>query len=219
MQSYRNAVLALPGLIGYWRMGETQLVSSTAVAKDETGRYNGDYFFDPIIGSRGLLAGDPIKGMTGTGLNASPASMRTAVLPALSTWSVTIFEQGPTAPRDFTAIWGMPGSDFVTGRFLDDSIQYYDGTVWTTTGTSMAPNELAHHGWTFDGTTVTFVKNGIVAYSAARGRAIASQVWEVGAFLTAGVGGTLDTLSDFAVWGRVLAPNDIAKLSKIGRGF
>lgn len=58
--SYRDAVLALPGLVGYWPLGER----SGTVARDLMGLNHGTYVGSPTLGAPGPLAGDPSTAVT-----------------------------------------------------------------------------------------------------------------------------------------------------------
>lgn len=53
--TYPQAVMALPGLVAYWRLDET----SGTTAADRTARHPGTYGGSVTLGVPGLLAGDP----------------------------------------------------------------------------------------------------------------------------------------------------------------
>jgi PKD repeat protein len=66
--AYRDAVLATPGLVGYWRLGER----TGAVATDEKGANPGTYTGAFALGDTGALTGDPD---TAAGFDGSTGEM------------------------------------------------------------------------------------------------------------------------------------------------
>jgi Concanavalin A-like lectin/glucanases superfamily len=59
--SYSSVISSTPGLVGYWRLGE----SSGTVACDSTANYdNGTYLGGVTLGTTGAIAGDPDTAVT-----------------------------------------------------------------------------------------------------------------------------------------------------------
>lgn len=63
--SYASVVEAEPGLLGYWRLGD----SSGSTATEVRGRFTGSYQNGPSLGSSGAMAGDPDTSVAFDGTN------------------------------------------------------------------------------------------------------------------------------------------------------
>lgn len=185
---------------------------SDFVARDEVGSYNGTYFGNAGLGSLSLLRSDPNTAFAGEGLAANSARMVTGTLPAMSTWSVAYLELGAAVPVDYTAIFNVAGDDFVTARFLNNEIYYYDG-VWTSTGVTLQVSEKAFFVWTYDGATLTLYKNGVSSYSASRGRAFASRAFWLGSWYSTGHDGSNDTFDELFILNRPMTSTEVTTAS------
>lgn len=98
-RSYQGTILATPGLVGYWRMGE----QSGTVARDSYGTNHGTYVNAPALGANGLVANDGDKAVTFTA----------ASLHRVDVGDVTWFDG--TAPWSFI-IWFKPALIDATAR-------------------------------------------------------------------------------------------------------
>ena len=70
--AYSSTISSTPGLVGYWRLGE----SSGTTACDSTGQDNGTYQGGVTLGTPGAISGDPDTAITlnGTGQVSIPAT-------------------------------------------------------------------------------------------------------------------------------------------------
>lgn len=61
-QAWEDYILALPSLVGFWRLGEP----SGTTATDEQGTANGTYYGTPTLGAVGSITGDTAMTVNGT---------------------------------------------------------------------------------------------------------------------------------------------------------
>jgi hypothetical protein len=157
--SYRDAVLATPGLVSYWRLGE----SSGTAAGDERGVNLGSYLGGPALGQPGAIAGDSNTAVRFDGTNDE----MTAAGPALSSQGSLegwfYWEAGVALMRDNTSTGGwilafdsggqlayrVGGTTFLTGRPTATLRGGWHHLVLTRSGGSTAlyvDGALAHQG-------------------------------------------------------------------------
>ncbi len=176
---YKDAILAdLP--IAYWRLGE----SSGAVAVDEVGSYDGDYYNSPVLGNAGAIVGDSdssvlfngtdqyIGGLGGypdfsfvqnTGVFTIEAWIKLSDPTALISCSVA----GSTATsveKGFYCSWD--NRDGVAQAQLRMAIQKGDGTPVVSAYSSVdAITDTNYHHVVFrgDGSNVSFFVDGVRA--------------------------------------------------------
>ena len=124
--SYATLVAGRPGLLAYWRLGE----SSGATAGDTAGTYNGTYVNSPALGSPGAIANDPDTSVTFNGTN------QRVTLPSLP------------AAGDFS----IEGWTYLTnGSVTNNTLYGGNGTVRLLTRPGTGPTE-AYAGVTLNGT-------------------------------------------------------------------
>jgi hypothetical protein len=127
--SYAALVAGRPGLLAYWRLGE----SSGITASDAAGTYNGTYVNGPALGSPGAIAGDPDTAVTFNGTNQR----------------VTV--PSPPAAWDFS----IEGWTYLTnGSVTNNTLYGGSGTVRLLARPGTGPTE-AYAGVTLNGTEYT----------------------------------------------------------------
>jgi len=123
---YAALVAGRPGLLAYWRLGE----SSGSTAGDTAGTYNGTYVNGPALGSPGAIANDPDTSVTFNGTN------QRVTLPSLP------------AAGDFS----IEGWTYLTnGSVTNNTLYGGNGTVRLLARPGTGPTE-AYAGVTLNGT-------------------------------------------------------------------
>ena len=219
--SYRAAILATPGLVGYWRLGEL----SGTVARDELAKNHGTYVGSPTLGAAGLLAGDGDKAVT---LNGSSQYVSIAAADALnltaafsvSTWIYwTSALKGGIVEKTIGGVVNTQWSLYIeTGSFCAQVT--LSGPTYVTVCTT-ATGDLAHAlTMTYDGATLRLFLNGVTVGTpaAASGVSGGSGVTLLGDLAVGGYkfGGRLDEIN---IWNRALTAAEIAALYRIGKGY
>lgn len=79
--AYFSLVASDPGLLAYWRLGET----SGTTAIDATGSHNGTYVNKPALGSAGAIVNDPDTSVT---FNGTSQRVNVPALPSVQNFSI-----------------------------------------------------------------------------------------------------------------------------------
>ncbi len=208
---YKAAILATPGLVGYWRLGE----ASGTVARDEMGANNGTYVGSPTLGAPGLLAGDADTAMTGVG-GLTDAKMTSPSLPAMAAWTVAVHVKANAPQNDYDPYLSFGAGLFIV-RFINRNIKFHDGAWTTVTTVDLSATSFA---FTYNA-AVGFAayKNGDLVYGPdpARGAAMGSAAMTVLGTAISGTN-TNDTIDELPIWNRALTAAEIAGLYRVGMG-
>jgi hypothetical protein len=218
---YATAVLALPGLAGYWGLDE---VASTAavdwsgngvagtwsgtVTRPIVGALNGDA--DPgarfVQGSVNL--GDHFD-FPGTSAFSFVFWIRSDVAGA---GGGRVFDKDAVSPaRDGLALSTTAGGVSVRAERLGGGVA--DSVV-----VAVTPGAWTHVAFTYDGTTMLAYANGVNAMSTASavtitGNAVAAQL---GRQAQGASGWSSDSIDDLAIWSRALSASEVAALYATG---
>jgi len=215
--AYRSAVLAAPGLLGYWRLGET----AGTVAASETGANPGTYSVEGVTLSQpGALSGDPDTSAAFDGLagEMSAATAPLSVEGALEGWFD--WRGGIALMRDNTTAGGWILA-YATG---DDLLTRIAGATYSTD----LPAASFQYGWhhfavTKRGSDVKLYVDGKrlplrLTSSAPPGSTPSAGPWHVmrnGRYTTQYTQGRAD---EVAVYNTALTPADIQRHYEVGRG-
>ena len=220
-RTYDDLILSTPGLVGYWRLNER----SGTVARDSFGSNHGTYVGSPTLGAPGLLA----DGDTAVTLAGGTQEVITPVFDASGTKPFTLIvwlKHTPDATTRLPIVSALSGTaggvalDSETtgvGLIRRDAAGAQDLAFSATPLTAGAKYMLVG---TFDGTTMLFFKNGLLA----AGPTASSRV--VPALNVTGFGRTTNmsssrvngTLARPAFLNRALTPGEIADLYRAGIG-
>jgi hypothetical protein len=171
--AYRDTVVATPGLVSYWRLGER----TGAVAVDEMGMNPGTYSGAFTLGDGGALTGDPdtSAGFDGTtGEMTAPASGPGA-MGTLEGWFD--WRAGVGLLRDHTA-----GGGWILAFDNGGGLSYRIGGTTFNTGRTVASIRGAWHylAVTKNGGSVSFYLDGALIHSASGAGATAPVMpWHV----------------------------------------
>jgi hypothetical protein len=158
---YRDAVLATPGLVSYWRLGE----GSGTTAADEKGANPGAYAGNPALGQPGAIEGDSNTAVRFDGSNDELSAPGPALSSQGSIEGWFYWEAGLTLMRDHTSATGtgwllafdsggklayrVGGTTFLTGRSTASVRNGWHHLVLTRSGDSTAfylDGVLVHQG-------------------------------------------------------------------------
>jgi len=169
---YRDAILATPGLLAYWRLGD----ASGTIAADASGANDGTYLGGFSLLQAGALAGDPdaAAGFDGTDGEMSargPATARTLTLEGWFDW-----HSGVAVARDNTSSGG-----WILAYDAGGALRARAGgvTIPTSVATSSLRPGWHHYALTSDGATATLYVDGQPAGSATAGSATPAMPWHV----------------------------------------
>jgi hypothetical protein len=171
--AYRDTVVATPGLVSYWRLGER----AGAVAVDEQGATPGTYSGAFALGDAGALTGAPdtAAGFDGaTGEMTAPAGGPGAA-GTLEGWFD--WRAGVAVLRDHTA-----GGGWILAYDNGGGLSYRIGGTTFNTGRSVASVQGAWHyvAVTKNGASVSFYLDGALVHSASgAGTAAPVMPWHV----------------------------------------
>lgn len=209
---YADRMEALVPLV-WWRLGEAS--GSTAVDASGNG-YDGTHNGSGTLGATGLLSGDPNTAWTG---NGTDASITGPTIPAQSVWTLLWWQKSNGANADYAGMFSTPGDQIDVVRVLagpTGQLYFYDGT-WSGGAAFAVGTVPTMVALTFDGTDLRTYINGVQtdATWTSRGRALNNAAFTVGA-----LGGTetIDTMDEFAIFGRALSLGEIRKLYNTGIG-
>jgi len=179
---------------------------------DEMYTYPGTYVGSPTMGVTGLLTGDPNTAITGNGTTAKVTLPATG---AMAAWSICFWMRALTTSADFTGIFTTTGDVMDIATFANNQLGYYDGVGWVQTGVPpFALNDTNFWVITFTaGPVLNIYKDGELAYTAARGRALTNVT---GSLLVNGAAFSANTLDEFAIFNRVLTQAEITSLFTVG---
>jgi hypothetical protein len=138
---YSQTILNTPGLVSYWRLGET----SGSTAADAKGSDNGTYEGGVALGQPGALAGDPdtsvgFDGNTGTDMAAGVPAGMGAANASVEAWA---YMPASTAKGAFTMVGnGLNGYGFGVGSGTFDNsgshlVVLFESVRWIDTGATL----------------------------------------------------------------------------------
>lgn len=161
--AYREAVMATPGLVAYWRLGEFD----RATADDERGQHPGTYAGGAWLGEAGALTGDPD---TAVGFDGVSGEM-SALGPMLTTARGTVegwfdWRAGVAVMRDDTSTAGV---GWIMAFDSSGRLFYrIGGTNFNTGRTTASVLGRWHHvAVTYDGSAAAFYLDGVRIHTAA----------------------------------------------------
>jgi hypothetical protein len=209
--AYRDAVLATPGLVSYWRLGER----AGAVAVDEKGTNAGTYSGAFTLGNPGALTGDPdtaagFDGVTGDMTAATGALGTAATLEGWFDWRA-----GVAVMRDHTA-----GGGWILAYDNGGGLSYrVGGTTFNTGRTVGSVRGAWHHvAVTKNSSAVSLYLDGALVHSATgAGAAVPVMPWHImrnGTFAQYAQG----TADEVAVYTQALPASTIAQHWSAGHG-
>lgn len=222
--AYADVVRNMPGLIGYWRLGDRL----GTVARDELNAKNGTYVGSPTLGSAGLLTGDGDAAVTfNTGkyatlpaLALSSAQARTIAVWAALTGSYfsqfkTLFVYGTVGT---SGIFYIPGGA-TPGTGNTGNLRVFDGGVDMSANPAVGPlladGSVHLCAAVYNGTGWAFSLDASTLGSPITGAAGASVTPTIGRWNT--TNDWIGRLDDTAVWNRALSNNEIRTLYLAGR--
>ncbi len=199
---YLGAVLALPQLVGYWRLDE----SDGGLAADRTGKNSGAYQGSVAQGAPGLLVGDPDRaaGFDGDGgasvvIAASPSqNLQTFTIGALiQPGSLPVGSKQQLVAKTVTYWLQLVGPYNINDTpHLELGFIGADGGDYTATpgSPSLGVGAVAHVVGTYDGAIITLYVDGVLAGSMPIASAVATTSdnlyigsWDGTSFFTDGV--------------------------------
>jgi len=216
IERYRDAILATPGLRGYWRLGEAEW----APARDELGALPGRYSGGVTLGAAGALSDDgdtasAFDGLSGEVLLPGPVLSGNATLEGWFDW-----RDGVTVLRDHTSGAGWilaldasgTGASVVTARAAGR-------TVTTTLPVATRMRDGWHHVvLTKAGANLAFYLDGVfIAGIGGAGNAASVVPWHLmnnGTFAEQYAEGRAD---EIAFYDRALDAAEIAAHFRLGR--
>jgi hypothetical protein len=210
--AYANDVLATPGLLAYWRMGE----ASGSTAGDATGRYPGTYAGAVSLGQPGALVADAntsaaFDGTTGEMTAPGPVLGSTATLEGWFDWRA-----GVALMRDHTSSGG-----WILAYASGGTLWYRVGGVSFNTG---QPAALAQGGWhhvaltTANDTATLYLDGRAIATRTGAGTTRPVMPWHVmhrGTYAQY----TRDRADEIAVYGVALDAATIERHYRLGAGL
>ena len=159
--SYSSLVTGSPGLLAYWRLGET----SGTTATDTTGTNNGSYVNGPALGSAGAIAGDPDTSVTFNGTN------QRVTLPSLApvgNFSIEGWTYLTSAAVTNNTLYGDRSTVRLLARPGTGPTTAYAGVTLNATEYVLQPNSSASNlnTWVYwvltrQGGTLTLYRNGV----------------------------------------------------------
>jgi hypothetical protein len=159
--SYGALVAGRPGLLAYWRLGE----SSGTTAGDTTGTYSGTYVNGPALGSAGAIAGDPDTAVT---FNGTSQRVTVPALPAAGDFSIEGWTYLTNGSVTNNTLYGGSGTVRLLARPGTGPTEAYagvtlNGTEYTLQPLSSASNLNTWVYWvlTRQGSTLTLYRNGL----------------------------------------------------------
>ncbi len=211
--SYPTRILALPGLLAYWRLGE----GSGTVAADAKGDRDGTYVNGVTLGTAGAIRSDPNTAATFDGVNDQ---ITLPALPSSVNFTVEGWTRLSTTTTGNNALYGGTG----TMRFMPRAAGFYagvylGGTEYILQGAGVANTGIwVHWALVRSGSTLAVYRNGVKA--AERTDLPASTA----ATLTGSIGRigpsypTKGAIDDVAVYSAALDAAEIAAHSGFGAG-
>jgi Concanavalin A-like lectin/glucanases superfamily len=171
---YPGAVLATPGLEGYWRLGET----GGTVAADASGQAGpGSYLGAPALGARGALTADPDRAASFDGADDELQAGGAPVAGAATLEGWFFWEAGVAVMRDATSAAG-----WILAYDSGGVVAYRAGG---TTFVTSLPTTRLRDGWhhvvltVSGGATRLYVDGDLVHSGSGAGSAPASMPWHV----------------------------------------
>jgi chitodextrinase len=209
---YRDTVFTTPGLISYWRLGE----SSGTTAADEKGTNPGSYVGGVVLGQRGALTRDSDTAARFDGSDDEMTARGSAL--ALSTTGTIEgwfnWESGVALMRDTTSSGG-----WILAYDSGGSLAYRVGgrTYTTSRATGSVKNGWHHFALTVSGGNTAFYLDGTRVHDgSAAGTTAAVMPWHV--MRNGTLSGRLRGLADeVALYDTALPPSVIAAHYSAGR--
>ena len=159
--SYRDVVSGTPGLMSYWRMGET----TGTLAKDSQGSADGTYLNGVTLGAQGAVTNDT---NTAASFNGTTNKVKLPDLAALTDFSIEGWTYLTSSGAN-SALYGTLGNARILVRPGGTSGTSAYGGVWldgteyalqpTTSGSNL--NTWVHWVLTRSGSTLTLYRNGV----------------------------------------------------------
>jgi hypothetical protein len=220
--SYRDYVLGLSGLRGYWRLTET----SGTVARDLTGRNDGAYQQSPSLGTEiGPRGGTAAKF---NGIDQG-VLISAAVTTVTTGWTLAAWVK-PTATAGYKAVIyvGTGTANNGYGLYVDPSTRLvgfgkgvgdlYDTN--TSSGTVLTTGVWQLLALTRSGTAYRGTINGIDARGTDTGANPIAPATNTGiGFEPANTNWSDSTIAEAIVVERALTDDELARMARLGRGF
>jgi hypothetical protein len=159
--SYYSLVTADPGLLAYWRLGE----SSGTAAADAAGTYNGTYVNGPALGSPGAIANDPDTAVT---FNGTSQRVTLPSLPAAGDFSIEGWTYLTNGSVTNNTLYGGSGTVRLLARPGTGPTEAYAGVTLNGTEYVLQPlssvsnlNTWVYWVLTRQGGTLTLYRDGV----------------------------------------------------------
>jgi hypothetical protein len=159
--SYYSVVTADPGLLAFWRLGE----SSGATAGDTAGTYSGTYVNSPALGSPGAIANDPDTSVT---FNGTSQRVTLPSLPAAGDFSIEGWTYLTNGSVTNNTLYGGNGTVRLLARPGTGPTEAYAGVTLNGTEYVLQPLSSASNlnTWVYwvltrQGGTLTLYRDGV----------------------------------------------------------
>jgi hypothetical protein len=159
--SYASVVQSEPGLLAYWRLGD----SSGTTAVDVKARFSGGYQNGPALGSSGAIAGDPDTSVT---FNGTTQRVSVPALPSAVDFSIEGWTYLTSSSVNNNTVFGGSGTVRLLARPGTGSTAAYAGVTLGGTEYVLQPrspgsnlNIWVHWVLTRQGGTLTLYRNGV----------------------------------------------------------
>jgi hypothetical protein len=159
--SYASFVQSEPGLLAYWRLGD----SSGTTAVDVNARFSGAYQNGPALGSSGAIAGDPD---TSVSFNGTTQRVSVPALPSAVDFSIEGWTYLTSSSVNNNTVFGGSGTVRLLARPGTGSTAAYAGVTLGGTEYVLQPsspgsnlNTWVHWVLTRQGGTLTLYRNGV----------------------------------------------------------
>jgi hypothetical protein len=212
---YRETVLATPGVLGYWRLGDT----AWGPAGDERGLFSGAHRGGVTLGAAGAILDDPdtasaFDGFSGQVLLPGPVLTANGTLEGWFDW-----RSGITVLRDHTSGGGWIPAFVPGGGTIVMSRAGGGATLNTGVDADRLRDGWHHLVLTKAGPNLAFYVDGeLVKTAAGAGNTASLMPWHVmnnGAVPDQYSAGRAD---DVAIYGRALDPAEVLAHYRLGRG-
>jgi hypothetical protein len=163
--AYADVVTSTPGLLGYWRLGE----SSGATAVDQTGAHNGTYEGGYTLGVPGAIKGDT---NTAVALNGTTGYVKLPKLGTATDWTVEGWSDLAANATGNNTLYGGYGAPRLlitpTGFYADDDT---NGTAAGKMNGQTVSNRGSWVYWALvrDGSTLTLYRDHVEVASSSLG--------------------------------------------------